>query len=188
MHAYFKINIHKETKLYNVLLRTPDEYIKTEDANLLTNFAFFDSNTIYTSRSNIDYVRQSVLQDSVNKSYKIKESISPIVRRFLKVPDSDKIFNGIDYLCEFVYDDKSKWLPIKLPEYFKNFDFTIDTTNKYYKKVYYPKLNKVGKCAFIYHSYENHYTLIMQSSLVNGSSPLMTEIKEMINSLKIIKK
>ena len=40
--AYFKINIHKETKLYNVLLRTPDEYIKTEDANLLTNFAFLN--------------------------------------------------------------------------------------------------------------------------------------------------
>ena len=186
--AYFKINIHKETEFRNVLLRTPAEYIKTEDANLLTNFAFSDSNTIYTNKSNIDYFRQSVLQDSVNKDYKIKEYKSPVIERFLKVPDSENDFMGIDYLGEFKDGNERVWLPIKLPEYFKNFDFSIDTSNNHYKKIYYPKLNKIGKCGFIYHSYQNNYTLIIQSSLIYGSPPLLTDIKKMINSVKIKKK
>lgn len=185
--AYFKINIQKETAFNDVLLRTPEEYIKTEDANLLTNFDFFDSNTIYTNKSNIDYFRKSVLQDSGNRHYKIKEYYSPIIERFLKVPISNKDFTGIDYLGEFKYGNKIEWLPIKLPEYYNNFEFTVDTSNKYYKKVYFPKLNRIGKCGFIYHSYQNNFTLIMQSSLIYGSPPLLTDIKRMINSVIILK-
>ena len=183
--AYLKINIYRETKLNNLLLRTPGEYILSEDGNLLSGFAFSDSNTIYTAKSNIEYIKQSIKKDSAKKNYLVKETISPFVKRFVKVIDTSLNLEGIDYLCEFVYNDEVKWLPIKLPNYFNNFNFTIDTTNLYYKKTYFPKENKSGKSGFVYHSYKNNYTLLVQSALINGSSPLMSDIKKIIKSIKI---
>jgi len=53
--------------------------------------------------------------------------------------------------------------------------------------VYYPKLGNNGKIGFVYHSNKSNYTVIAQSSFVSASSPLMAEIKNMINSIKIIK-
>lgn len=182
------INIYKETKIHNILLRSPTEYIQTEDGNLLTNFVFLDSNTIYTSIDNLGFVQQTILQDSLNKNYKVKEVISPKVLRYLKVPDSNQSLKGIDFLGEFGYKNEIKWLPIKLPDYFKDFDFIMDITTLYYKKIYYPKLMKRGKFGFIYHSYKSNYTLVVQSSLVYASFALRSDIKEIINSIKILKK
>lgn len=183
--AYLKISFYRETKINNPLLRTPEEYIMSEDGNLLSDFAFSDSNTIYTSKNNIGYIKQSIKQDSVKKNYTVKENISPFVRRFVKINEKNLNLEGIDYLCEFVYGNEVKWLPVKLPNYFNDFNFTIDTTNTYYKKTYFPKSNKFGKAGFIYHSYKNNYTLIVQSNLINGSSPSMSDIKRIIKSIKI---
>lgn len=182
---YFKIIIRKETVFNNALLRSPVEYIKSEEGNLLSNFSFLDSNTIYSSRHNLNYIKHSILSDSASKKYKVRENISPIVRRFLKVEDSSKEFAGIDYICEFVLGNEVKWLPVSLPQNIKDYDFIINITGDSYKKICYPKLDKKGKVGVLYHSYKHNFTLLGLSNIIDGSSAILIDINEMIRSIDI---
>jgi hypothetical protein len=180
-----KIRVVHEGQISNSLFRSPEEYITTENTNILSGFAFLDSNTIYTTKEYVNYVRKSVQKDSSGKSYSVRENTSPVIRRYLKVQDTTKSFEGIDYLCEFVYNDQSTWLPVSLPEYYKNFKFHLKATNDHYKKFYYPKTGRTGKIGFIYHSYRNNYTLTMISNLVDGSSPLVLDLIKILSSVQI---
>ena len=145
---------------------------------------FLDSNTIYTSREHIAFVERSVSEDSTDRNLRVKENIRPTVERFVNVNKQSTVYD-FDYLVEFKNKNDVRWLPVKLPKYLFDFNFEIDTTQFYYKKLYFPKPNKLGRCGFIYHSFDQNYTLILQSGIINGSSPLLDDIKQIINSVVI---
>lgn len=181
-----ELNIINENALKNILLRSPDEYLQTEDPNILSNYIFHDSNSIYTDKKGLVFYEN--LQNKEVGKYKLKENIKVLLRRSVKITDTSLNFKDIDYLCEFSHLNQVTWLPVKLPVYFDKFNFDITNTKLEYRKLYYPIKHSRGRIGYVYHNNLYNYTIMAQSNLLDGSNKYLGEIKEMLNSIIPLKR
>lgn len=163
-------------------LRSPIEYIQTEDPNFLTGFAFNIPGIIYTTKENIEKVKRQNNDSEMN----IEENPKPILERILKVDDSLLNKDGVDYLCRFHINDKKEWLPVKLPDYYKNFQFIIDTANKTYRKFYLPINGSDGKFGLLTKDSSHHRVLSAHSSLINDRANHYKEVLIIFRSIKMV--
>jgi hypothetical protein len=165
---------------HNQHLKSQIEYLKTTDANVLSKFHFHKDNVIYVNKNNSDFIR-----NTNDTTIGIKTELYPILNKFVFVQDSLIDSNNFNYLGEFVLDDKSHWLPIFLPYYFKDFTFKIDSSKNIYRKLYYPSKGKLGKCGLYYHNYSNNFSIYAKSGIMHGNDERLKEILDIFESISI---
>ncbi|MCC6288561.1 MAG: hypothetical protein IT249_11820 [Chitinophagaceae bacterium] len=175
------VNILADSSFTDIHPRSPEEFIQSEYPNFLTGFAFNKSDVIYTAKENIEKIREQ------NKSkVNIEENPHPILRKYLKVNDSLINEEGIDYLCQFQIDSEKKWVPVKLPDFYKNYLFKFDTTGKIYKKFYYPINGDTGRIGVLIRDYNHRSVLSARSSLITDRLIDYNTMLKIFSSMQII--
>lgn len=174
------VNITNDTSFTDTHLKSPLEYIETEDPNLLTRFAFNEPGVIYTSKENVEKIKRSNGLES-----KVRENPKPVLERVVKINDSSLRKEGVDYLCRFRVNGGEKWLPVSLPKYLNNFLFEVSKNENTYKKLYYPINKNRGKIGFLIKDFNHHIVLSARSNLINSDTQYFVDMLTIFNSMRI---
>jgi hypothetical protein len=161
-------------------LRNELEYLTTEDPNVLTNFAFNEPGIIYTNKENVDLIKR---QEAGSRKLKIvKENPKAVLERSVKIEDSTLLAEGIDYLCRFRINGERKWIPIKLPDYFKKFRFETDSMVGAYYKLYYPINGNAGRCGLLIKN-SKYGVFSARSSLIKDKDKYFKDVLAILKSI-----
>lgn len=156
------------------------EYIKYTDPNIITNFAFYKPNVIYTDLNHIKDLKKTNVLNSV------KQNPSPILENILKVTDSQLNKNNIDYLLQFKLDSSTKWVSIKLPEYFKQLDFIVDSSKGNYYKLYFPTGDNSRKAGLLIKNSKCKIFVSAKTSLFNVHSQFYNDVLKILKSIELV--
>lgn len=158
---------------------SPLEFIKSSNTNDISSSRFMEDGIIYTNVENLQFEKNN------NPGKIIKKTPKPILEYVVEIRDSSLKKNGTDYLCRFNNDGSILWIPFKLPEGYKKYIFNVDNKNGVYKKYYHPVIDSIGKFSLlIYDSLRNYRVSITSNVLKNDNKSRISEINEIINSVR----